>query len=1002
MTGPQAAVGRVFTVPAGEALADAVAAEVLHPTLAPHATPDRLTLLLPTRRACLAMREALLRRSGGTPVLAPRILPLGDLDPDGDGLDGDLAWADAGLPDAPPAIAPLRRKLLLAQAIRTRGDLPVSPDQALSLADALARLIDLAHTERVSFDRLAALAPDHLADHWQRTLTFLTIVTEAWPKILAEEGAIDPADRRDRLLAALAAAWTDRPPQTPIWVAGSTGSIPATADLLAVIGGLPAGRVILPGLDRDLDPESWTHLDDTHPQSGLKRLLQRLGLPRDQIPDWPAAPGRTLPRPDRSRLIREAMRPPATAEHWQTIAGITQADSAGVRRVVCATDREEAAVIALAMREALETEGRTCALITADRVLARRVVAALKTWNLTVDDSAGQPLGRMPVGTFLRLLADAAAAAFAPVALLSLLKHPLCGLGLARRALDRRTRMLERVALRGPRPAAGSAGLRQAVTAAAERQEQPADPELIDLIDRLAAATAPLTTALDARTAPPGALVTAHVRAAEAVAATDAATGADRLWRHEDGEQAADLLVELRQMADGLPPQETAAYPAWITALLADPLVRPRYGMHPRLSIWGTLEARLQSADLLILGGLNEGTWPAEPPADPWMSRPMRADFGLSPPERRIGLAAHDFTQALAGPEVLLTRAARVAGTPTVPSRWLMRLDAVAERCGLALTDADALRAWAEMLEAPTTTTTRGAPAPTPPQAARPRRLSVTEIGTLLADPYQIYARHVLGLRALEPLEADPGAAERGQAIHEALARFVQAGIDPRSSDAGARLQALGRAAFGPLLAQPGVAAFWWPRFEAVATWFLERQVARGASARPLAAEVSGRMAIPRPKGPDGADRDLILSARADRIDRLDDGRLEIIDYKTGGVPTAAQIDAGFAPQLPLEAAMAERGAFAGVTPSAVGRLIYWRLSGRRPAGSEEPRTPLDVAALVPAAWAGMVELVTCFDRPGMPFRSVPTPDFVVRFSDYGHLARILEWSTGGSAEDET
>ncbi|MCA8933912.1 MAG: double-strand break repair protein AddB, partial [Rhodospirillaceae bacterium] len=607
MTGADAAsVPHVFTVPAGRPLADAVAAEVLAPRLMPAAAPERLLLLLPTRRACLAMREALLRQSGGRPLLAPRILPIGDLDPDGDALDGDLGWAEATLPVLPPAIAPLRRQLLLATQIRARKDLPVSAAQALRLAAALARLIDLAHTERVGFDRLADLVPDRLAGHWQRTLDFLAIVTEAWPQILADEGTLDPADRRDRMLSALARAWGERPPDVPVWVVGSTGSIPATAELMAAVARLPQGRVVLPGLDRGLDDESWEGLDESHPQAGLKRLLETLKIARTEVADWPLPPPPRdeRPPPDRSRLIREAMRPPATTDAWRDISGISKHDLEGLTRLDCATDREEAAAIAVAMREVLSEKGRTCALITADRTLARRVEAALGAWQIEVDDSAGRPLGRTGVGSFLRLVADAAAARLGPLALLSLLKHPLCG-ALKRRAdLARWVRRLD-VLLRGPRPAPGLEGLSRAVLDAAP--DGRADVEVLDLVDGVAGFLRPLTEAFAGGPAPAVDLIRAHLRAAAALAGDSEQSGDDRLWRGDDGEQAARLFAELLEVAENLPALDPADYPLWISELLAQEVVRPSHGAHPRLFLWGTLEARLQTADLVILGGLNEG-----------------------------------------------------------------------------------------------------------------------------------------------------------------------------------------------------------------------------------------------------------------------------------------------------------------------------------------------------------------------------------------------------------
>jgi ATP-dependent helicase/nuclease subunit B len=420
-------------------------------------------------------------------------------------------------------------------------------------------------------------------------------------------------------------------------------------------------------------------------------------------------------------------------------------------------------------------------------------------------------------------------------------------------------------------------------------------------------------------------------------------------------------------------------------------VVRPRYGGHPRLAIWGPLEARLQHADLLILGGLNEGTWPPEPAVDPWLSRPMRRDFGLPPPERRIGLAAHDFAQALGAPEVVLTRSLRVEGTPMVPSRWLQRLDGLLDSVGLG----DALQrvalplAWQAMLDRPDAIRPASPPAPRPPVHARPRRLSATQVETWMRDPYAIYARHVLRLRRLDPLDADPGAADRGNFIHRALEEFVAAHPGALPADALDRLLDCGREAFGPALDRPSVWAFWWPRFERIARWFIERERERRGALAASFTERRGELQLP---GPAGA---FLLTATADRIDAFGDGGLAIIDYKTGQLPKASDVQLGFSPQLPLEAAIAASGGFSGVPDGAVAELAYWRLSGGNPPG-EITAIRADAAALAAEAKAGLERLIAAFDDRGTAYESRPRADSAPRFSDYDHLARVREWSAIG------
>ena len=1006
MSGTAGAPPTVWTIAPGRPFVDDLAAELLRRHGDDLLSLSRVTVLLPTRRACRSLREAFLRAAVDRPLTPPRMEPIGDIDAEALGVTVQDLPGLADRLDLPDAVSGARRQLLLAKLILARGDLGLTVEQALWLAADLARLIDEVHTHRLDFDRLKDLVPDALARHWQDTLQFLEIVTAFWPAVLAEEGMIDPAARRNLVLEAQSEAWQQRPPVHPVVAAGSTGSIPATADLLAVVARLPRGEVVLPGLDRDIDEESWAALDDPHPQFGLKRLIEKIGVARGAVRDWPGRPADPSV-PDRSVLLREAMRPAATTDAWRRPAPIADGPTGGglpdaaalngLSRVDAPTAREEAATIALVMRHALETPGRTVALVTPDRGLARRVAAAMERWAIQVDDSAGRALADTPVGSYLRQTAMAAAERFAPVALLSLLKHPLASGGEPTPAFRADVRALERAALRGPRPAPGFAGIGDALRqATADRFDRPRDRErLVRLTTRLQDLASPFVERLAGPPSPLPDLLRDHIAFAEALAADNERTGAERLWRRDDGEAAAELINDLATAAQDFPMVDGGAYPGLLDALMAGRMVRPSYGDHPRAMIWGPLEARLQCPDLVVLGGLNEGTWPATPPADPWLSRPMRADFGLPPPERRIGLSAHDFAQAFSGPAVVLTRAQRVEGAPTVPSRWLLRLDAVLAGAGLTLAGPSHWLGWAAALDAPEAVNPVPPPAPSPPVAARPRRLSVTEIGTWMVDPYAIYARHVLGLAPLEPLDADPGAAERGSAIHGALARFVAAtaqyaGDLPK--DAEDRLLALGREAFAELSASPSTIALWWPRFERLAAWIVEAERTYRDTALPLVQEVPGRMVI------DVAGRPFTLTARADRIDRLADGGLSIVDYKTGQVPADAVVALGYAPQLPLEAMIAAAGGFAGVDAAPVGGLAHWRLTGGTPPG-EVRRTGAGGAAALDAlvydAAVGLHRLIARFDDPATPYRSHPRADVGPRFSDYDHLARVAEWSAG-------
>ncbi len=986
---------RVFTVPAGVAFVDAIAARMLADSGSDPLALARCRVLLPNRRACRSLGLAFLRLRRQRPLLLPRMTPIGDVDEDELGLEYADAIGEHGGFDIPPAIAPLRRQLLLSRLILAmRGD-DTSPDQAARLAHELGRFIDQVRIERCDWRQLAAVVPEEFARHWQITLEFLKIVTEQWPAVLAEEGCIDVAERRNRLLAAQAEAWTRVPPTSPVIAAGSTGSVPASAHLLKVVSTLPQGAVVLPGLDLDTDAATWEIIktEPWHPQFGMSQLLERLGIERSDVLPWPHPP---LPStsPERAALLARALRPAASPPlPEKRVSPLAVRD---VIQVELQRPEEEARTIALLMRQTLEEPDRTAALVTPDRVLARRVAAELQRWNVAVDDSAGVPLGDTPSGGFLRLVASMVAGAYAPVALLAALKHPLAAGGMAIDRFRRAVRRLELNVLRGPRPAAGLAGLRDALAGSGG--------ESAKVVERLASATTLFAEALCRETVDLDHLLRLHVAAAEAMAATDAETGAAHLWRGEDGEALAEFVANLSEAAAGFAFIHPEGYPAFFDTMLSGHVVRPRWGRHPRLAIWGPLEARLQHADVMILGSLNEESWPPRVEASPWMSRPMMKAFGLPLPERRLGLSAHDFCQAFSAPQVWLTRSLRKEGSPTVPSRWLLRLEALlrGSAASSGFRGGEQWIVWQAMLDQPRDNERRRIrpPAPCPPVAVRPRQLSVTQIETWMRDPYAIYAKHILGLKALDPLDADPTLADYGSFVHKALEVFVRRHPQALLLDddqATQLLLACGREAFTPMLHRPGIRAFWWPRFESISRWYLAEERARRAEVSARFAELSGSLNIDAPAGK------FNLTAKADRIDRLANGAFALIDYKTGGVPKAKELEQGFAPQLPLEAAIAIRGGFRDLSSIdsdiRIQSLEFWQLCGNA-IGGKRKIINTEPEAAAETALSGLCQLVTTFDCAGTGYPARPRPSVAPRYSDYEHLARVKEWSAG-AAEPE-
>ena len=976
-------------IPADQPFAATLAGHLLHRAGDDPLLLARLRVLLPTRRACRTMREIFLDRSDGRPLLLPRLQPVGDTEEAELALADDPILAQAML-DLPPAMPARRRLILLARAVIRMESAPTGFDQALALAEDLARLLDQMQTRGVGLDALDTLVEGEHARHWEITTRFLRVLSEVWPAILAAEGMIDAADRRDRLLRLTAAHWRASPPHLPVIAAGATGTIPAIAGLLAVIAELPLGMVILPGLDAGIDAADWAALEPTHPQAGLKNLLATLGIDRSDIAPLDGAGASA-----RVTLAREMMRPAATSGQWSALAdqGASLAPALmNLTRCDCADIEEEAKVIALIFRATLERPGRTAALVTPDRELARRVAGLCRRWGLAIDDSAGRPLKETPAGHFLRLVGRCGATRLAPVDLLALLRHRHCAPAAAGRAA---VAALEKHALRGSKPPPGFAGLRQRL-AQAERRKAHAMDEIEDarrLVDRLQEALDTLLRLCGSGAHPASLWLDCHLRAVEALGPRGD-DGASLLWQGEDGEAAAALLADLAGQADILPPLDAAGWMATLTRLMGIEALRPRYGTHARLAILGRLEGRLIQADTVVMGSLNEGMWPAEPSPDPFLSRPMRRQAGLPPPEEAIGEAAHDFVQNFCAGTIVMTRSLRQGGAPTTPSRWLQRLDTVLLAADAGLRpDGGSWIALARGMDRPEVVRGIQRPAPCPPVAARPRNLPVTAIANWLNDPYSVYAKYILDLKPLEPLERAPDAASRGLFLHAVLNDFVAAHRDTLPPDAARVLRDLGDLHLRDLADGSGFWMYWLPRFDRIVGWIVGHEAEWRGLARNVAVEVRGETVLQGPAGP------FTLTARADRLDRLAAGGMAVIDYKTGSGWSSSGMKTGREPQLPLEGLILERGGFPGQA-GPVRYLGYWKLTGGAVEGEIEALAGDDAAAAVASSLAGLEALIAAYDDPGRAYLSLPDPRRAPRFQDYAHLARVQEWTVAGEAEE--
>ncbi|HNQ92173.1 MAG TPA: double-strand break repair protein AddB [Alphaproteobacteria bacterium] len=971
----------LYTIPFSQNFLKKLAEGLLEFTSHDQKTLPTLRVLLPTRRAARGLRDAFFELGNGKPILLPRLQPIGDVD--ADELDLTLTGLGLDISDIPPAIDKLQRQFLLDDLIRKK-EKNIPYEQSLSLANDLSMLIDQVHTEGLDFSNLPDLVPkEDWAKHWQDTLHFLEIVTAHWPAILESRGQVDPARRRALLMESLTSLWESHPPETPIIAAGSTGSIPTTARLLKTISELPQGAVLLPDLDLDMDEDSWDSLDETHPQKTMKNLLSFMKKKREDVKLWPVC-DRKKQNPPRTRLARAAMLPAATFGAEKLGADEIADFNSGVKICEAANAREQAAVIATALRIMLEDKTKTACFVTPDRALARRVTTALKRWRIEADDSAGQSLSLTPSGililTVLKLIEDD----FAPIPLLETLKHPLS------KFRDADLTEFETKILRGPRPAAGLEGLKKRLISL----EIPIGPDVEKLFGEIETELSPLAI-LKTCIKPPAIFLKSLTSFLEKFAG-----GADQFWNNPESDSLSTFFSRVMVEFSHLPPMDFISWAGIMRELLTQETFREVQSRHPRIVILGQLESRLIHHDVMILGGLNEGMWPSEPAYDPWMSRPMREKFGLPPAARSIGLSAHDFVSAFSAPEVIITRAIKEEGAETVPSRWLQRLTTLLTAAGETpdWTKTDLLD-WTRALDEPQNAFKEPAPPePRPPRETRPQELSATWIEKWMNNPYHVYANKILRLKRIDSLDDESIFTDRGTLIHDIMEEFVKRTEMGLPDNARDLFMEIAHKKLSDLESLSPQWHYWWPRVERMADWVVTTERKWRNESIPWRQEIKGAYKIFESK--DGK-RSFTITAKADRIDRLKTGGAAIIDYKTGSPPPLWKIRKGLAPQLPVEALILEESGFDNRRMDTAA-LCYWKIS----TSSEEIRLhdkkSIPFADLVPQTREGLLNLITQFEDSTTPYISFP-PTGTHIYEDeraYAHLARVAEWSSLGGEDD--
>lgn len=954
----------------------------------------RWTILLPTRRAVREMEDILFGLTGGGGVLLPRIRPIGD-------IDEDLLAPAPGQDLAEAALSPPGQQLLLmdliddwaakSQHLLLAKEIAAAPHQAHGLAVSLAELLDTIETEDVAAAAIADLYGIEAAHHREAILDFLAIARDAYPQRLAADGALGPMARRSAILRREAQRLETAKTQLPFIAAGSTGSVPATCTLLKAIAGLPNGAVVLPGLDLLMDEPSWTALGPTHPQHAMKQLTGRLGVTRQMVSELGDGP----PTP-RRWLVSEIMRPADTAHLWhQSLAGQSEkitAAMAGVELIETRSIQEQAVTAALILRECLETKGRTGCLVTPDRQLARRVKTELSRWNISINDSAGEPLIRYGGASLLNLLLDALLQDFSAASLSALLRHDLALFGEPVETARRAASLIELALLRTGTGAPEVSHLSHALRLAVEdddafkhlvlRNVTKEEWEQVALqCHRISAVLSPLTSG-------PADGLTAWL---DRLSAACEAMAGEAFWLGEGGNVLEEAFAQLRDEARHLRtcdlPRAAAIIRHWLRAL---PVRRETHDPTP-LTILGLLEARLIRADVVVMAGLNEASWPGAPDCGPWLNRPMREQLAMKQPEAQIGQTAHDFAQAFGAANVKLLWSKRVGDAPATPSRWVHRLQMILtsagqkDLCGRT----SEWPAMARKLVEVKSVTPVAMPRPRPPVALRPKQLSVTRIEKLIRDPYAVYARHVLRLQPVDPIATLPDPARRGMIFHAAIGDFMQAFPDHLPADIAGELERRGSVHFREIADYPGLTSFWWPRFRNIARWMAEVEPELRNGVERVIAETSGELDLLI------AGENFRLTCRADRIDLYADGTARIIDYKTGEAPSAKQVETGLSPQLTLQAAVLAEGKFDGAPQRPASDISYIRISGGEPAG-EIKDIDVDVMALAGKHRDGLIRLLTKYADPDQPYlpRVMMAKD--EDEGDYDHLSRYREWTLSG------
>lgn len=953
-------------------------------------------ILLPTKRSCRGLREVFLTLSKKENTILPKILALGDIDEDGFAfLDYENTNIDNF--ELPPSISNLERNLILARLIKAKS-IYTNDEQAYALAVDLAHLIDTVEMEMQSFDNLANIVPEHYSEYWQETLEFLKIITEFYPRILQERGLMNPVSRKIKLIYKQVEVWNSFPPKGRIFAGGSTGSLVPVAYMLRAISNMKNGNIILSGLDTVISKDDFERVGQNHPQYGLRNLLASMEVRREDIIELHPTTSQPSPKKtDKEILSSFIMLDSKMNENWQTMPAISENVLDGVNKLSLKTEADESIAIALIIREALEEKKKTL-LITPDRKIAKSVASELKRWNIIVDDSAGTPASETDTGNYIILVLNAIINDFSPFELLGVLKHKFTHLGYNKKDLDSIVNNLEKYILRGE---FGLDNLEKIKSRTEEKKLEKSEiiiSPILNLITSIETIIKDFKSFLKDKGQEFSLydLIFTHLNIIERFVENDMKEQGfinNTLYSGDINTQLVDelksllfTLEKLKNNNEDIDKIKAKFYQSFISQYFFNIKLRSTMNAHPQIAIMNSIEARLLDADLFIMSGLNEQTFPSITSDDPWMSRPMKKEFKLPLPERKIGLSSHDFIEFFNKKNVIMTRAIKVEGKNTIESRWLQKLDAIIEikKIKFNNTYANKILDWIEKIDTSTASVKCERPSPTPPIEARPKELWATSLEKLYRDPYIIYANKILKLKKLDDIDLDVMQADFGNIIHNSLEEFKNKKLENYTE----LMEIILRNALP--YKDLDTVDFWYTKFENIASWFIDYEASIKDFTSHSYQEITGELKITET---------FTLKAKADRIDILSGGNLAIItDYKSGSAPKKKEVIEGYAPQLPLEALILNAGGFKDIMGKVkTAELKYLELNNKKEISYNNDNLENNLANILEQTHNILRETIEKFAIETTPYISRPNPNKVgntiKEYSEYTHLARVKEWS---------